>query len=407
MLRVPIEKAKSGMSLAMPVRNPQASDRYLLSSGYDLNETIVGRLKQMGVREVVVRYPGLEVLSQFIDGEVLEKRAEIAKTLSDVLERSQAQATAKLDYDTYLKQMAALVEQMLQNPSALLFIEEVSHDAPWLLEHSTTVSFLSLLMGMKLDWYLMKQRKRLPPRHAREVGSLGVGAMLHDIGMLDLEQGVLERYKQTGDVSDPAWRAHVRLGYERVRGQIDPTAAVVVLDHHQHFDGTGFPARRDPAGGRMTLKGEAIHIFARVTTVADTFATLREPYGGTKQPTVRAIRRMLGEPYVRWLDPFVLRSFLAVVPPFAPLKPVQLNDGRWAVPVDHSPDDPCRPTVQVIPGPSPNDAPQGGNEPPKMLDLREHAHLHVAHAEGEDVAADNFAPPRIAGNMTDLAAAYS
>jgi HD-GYP domain-containing protein (c-di-GMP phosphodiesterase class II) len=253
---------------------------------------------------------------------------------------------------------------------------------------------MALLMGLKLEDYLIAQRTRVGVTNARDVTSLGLGAMLHDVGMLRLPADVLDRWNRTQDESDPAWRQHVILGYDMVRDTAGPAASGVVLHHHQKFDGTGFPRRRRLDGGLESVAGTDIHVFARIVAVADTFDRLRHPPGAAEDqpavPVVRVLKTMLAPPYREWLDPMVFRALLAVVPAYAPGTIVRLSTGRQAVVMEWFPEDPCRPTVQLIGDPMKEfDTPQ---DPGERIALRETPAITVAHADGQDVAADNFYP---------------
>jgi HD-GYP domain-containing protein (c-di-GMP phosphodiesterase class II) len=407
-LRVDITAAKPDMELALPLRHPQAPDKYMLMGGYRLTPEVINKMRQMGVRDLWIKYPGLEAIAKFVDPAVLERRASIAGQLKKNLDVMQSQSSARLPYETYVQEMAGLVNDLLTSRAATLFMDEASGANPDLLQHSTNVAYMCLLMGLKLDAYLIKQRKKTPPRYARKVGNLGVGAMLHDIGMLKLEEDVAARYRKTRNTEDPAFRAHARLGYEMVRGQIEPTAAVIVLDHHQHMDGTGFPGKRGPDGRALAAKGESIHVFARICCVADTFDELRHPADHVKLPAVQAIAQLIQPPHIHWFDLNVLKAFLRVVPPYAPGVPIKLSDGRWAVPMEHSADDPCRPRVQIIADPALGVPDKPPSDPPvdvQVVNLRERPNLHVAWAEGVNVSKFNFTVPReLQGDPTSAVA---
>lgn len=393
MLRVEIKHTKPGMKLAMPVTNPQAPRRPLLSAGFELTGRTIERMRDLGVREVLVQYPGLEALDKYVNPEVLQQRAAMATELKETFEQIQHQAAARIAYESYLQHMAEMVEQLLSNPAAALFMDRAGGEDPWLLQHSSSVAHLALLMGLRLDAYLIRQRKKLPPRYAKQVASLGVGAMLHDIGILQLDPEVQRRYEQTLDSSDAEWRDHVRLGYELAREQVDPTAAVIILDHHQRCDGTGFPQRQSADGRRYTPTADKIHVFARITAAADAFAELRHPPGAEPIPTIRALARFAEEVPRRRFDPHVLRALFEVIPPFPPGVPVQLSDGRWGVPLDHTCDAPCQPRVQIVDDPETLLPPTDEDAEAEVIDLRQRADLSVVFAEGRDVSDDHFTMP--------------
>jgi HD-GYP domain-containing protein (c-di-GMP phosphodiesterase class II) len=249
------------------------------------------------------------------------------------------------------------------------------------------VTYLSLLMGLKLEGYLVRERRHVNPARAKEVTNLGLGAMLHDIGVTALEPEVRQSYEQTGDETDPAWREHTAIGYRMVRGRMDPSAATVVLNHHQRYDGSGYTGADFPV-----LAEHSIHVFARIVAVADQFDRFRNPVGLPDQPTVWVLGAMTSEPLREQFDPQVLQALLTVVPPYPPGSIVRLSDGRHAVCIDHNPTEPCRPVVQIIPDPKDldvDDLPVGPiinlSEQPKRLCVVEH--------EGYDVREMNFDPP--------------
>src|ERR1044071_1838037 len=139
--------------------------------------------------------------------------------------------------------MGGVLNCLLAKPAAAVFIQELAGREQPTLRHASNVCLMSILMGLKLDDYLIAERSWLGPTAARDVTSLGVGAMLHDIGMLRLDPAVIRKWNHTQDQSDPEWRRHVMVGFEMVKDAIGPAAAAGVLHHHQRYDGSGFPRR--------------------------------------------------------------------------------------------------------------------------------------------------------------------
>ena len=63
-------------------------------------------------------------------------------------------------------------------------------------------------------------------------------------------------------------KTHASLGYEMLKHsnkRILQAAAIVSKEHHEKYNGKGYP---------MGIKGEDIHIYARITAVADVFDAL-------------------------------------------------------------------------------------------------------------------------------------
>jgi PAS domain S-box-containing protein len=91
---------------------------------------------------------------------------------------------------------------------------------------------------------------------------------MHDIGKVGIPDDVLNK---PGKLDADEWRimkTHSNLGYQMLKHSDRPilkTAAIVAREHHEKWDGTGYP---------KGLKGEEIHIYGRITAVADVFDAL-------------------------------------------------------------------------------------------------------------------------------------
>jgi HD-GYP domain-containing protein (c-di-GMP phosphodiesterase class II) len=398
MLRVGIAQAKAGMSLAIPVYHPARPASVLLNEGVRLDDRMVARMRELGVRQLWIRYPGMEFLAEFVSPHVIRAQAETVASIREVLDAVERSAHARLEYLDYRAAISGLLARLAEHPRATLYIQEmVEHDQP-ALRHAANVCMISLMMGIRLEPYVVAQRDKIDPAAAKDVSNLGVGGMMHDVGMLRLDRETLDRWNRTHDESDHAWREHVRIGYEMVQGAIGPTASAAVLHHHQKFDGSGFPKRITLEGREACVAGSDIHIFARIIAAADLYDRLRhtadapgaEAHPVPSIPVVRALGMMLRPPYRDWIDPMVFRGLLAVVPAYAPGTLVSLSNGRQGVVVDWSSSDPCRPVVREV-----GDVTRGFDRAPRageLFDLRTTPDLSVVTCEGVDVSRANFHP---------------
>jgi len=393
MLRVPITHAKEGMELALPVYNPRASARLLLRPGAVLEQSTIERLVELNLPEIWIKYPNMESIAKFVSPVIMSSRAEIASDVASAFDEAGKDMHAKLDYTKYQQAMGLLMARLINDPDAAIFVGEIADSGSPAIRHGANVGFLSMLMGIRLSFYLLKERKRLSARLAKNVTGLGVAAMLHDIGMTRLKASTLERWAREHDDTDPEWQEHVRIGYEMIRGQVEPSAASAVLHHHQRFDGSGFPIRKKLDGTEIGQEGSKIHIFARILLVADLYDRLVHPaytIGDTEvarksRPPVFALHTLMQEPYKSWMDPIVFQSLLSVCPAYAPGSKVLLSNGMQGVVVDWTPLDPCRPTVVELTHFEDDDE-------VAMIDLRDHHEITVIESDGEDVRSFNFYP---------------
>jgi HD-GYP domain-containing protein (c-di-GMP phosphodiesterase class II) len=254
----------------------------------------------------------------------------------------------------------------------------------YLLVHSTNVCYLGLLLGNRLEEYLVAERRFKSYHEAKDLQLLGLGMLLHDIGKTKLPREILDKPGPLTREELELVRSHTILGYNMVRGRLPPSAAQIVLNHHQRYDGRGYPRLVNRATGNPLppMQGRQIPIFSRIATVVDVYdaATTQRVYSPRKLP-VRALHEM--RTICRgFFDPEIERAFYEIVPPFPIGQAVTLSDGSEAVVVDFNPRRPTRPKVQIL------SDPYGGRvaDPSRHeIDLALHDHLHVARVDGEDV----------------------
>lgn len=395
MLRVTLNQAKPGMVLATPVLHPERPDTVLLNQGFVLDQPALDRLRAMKHPSVWIEYPDLDFIAPFINAEVLSARGKVTRLLKDSFSNLNEEVAGELDYTPYRATVEALIHTLLDNPRAALCIQDLCDTDDQLARHSSAVCFLSVLMGLKLAGYLIKERHRLPPHRAKDVVNLGVAAMLHDVGMRFITPAGRKRWYETHNTQDPEWRSHARLAFRALHGKIAPSACAAILHHHQHYDGSGFPAvhiHRDHA--TRPLQGDEIHIFARIITVADLYERFRYPPNAQQPvPRVAALHRMLTEPAWNWIDPVVFNGLLQIVPPYGPGTVVTLSDGARAAVARWLPEAPCRPRVLLLPDAEPTRPRVWSRKEQYFIDLRDRTDLHIAEVDDQDVSRFNFDPP--------------
>ena len=101
-----------------------------------------------------------------------------------------------------------------------------------------------------------------------EADTLRIASPMHDIGKVGIPDSVL---KKPGKLDAEEWvtmKTHTQIGYEMLRNSKRPilkTAAIVAYEHHEKWDGKGYP---------NGLKEDNIHIYGRITAIADVFDAL-------------------------------------------------------------------------------------------------------------------------------------
>ena len=101
-----------------------------------------------------------------------------------------------------------------------------------------------------------------------EAEMLKLASPMHDIGKVGIPDNILNKRGKLTDDEFEIMKTHASLGYEMLKHsnkKILQAAAIVSKEHHEKYNGNGYP---------MGLKGEDIHIYARITAIADVFDAL-------------------------------------------------------------------------------------------------------------------------------------
>jgi putative two-component system response regulator len=201
------------------------------------------------------------------------------------------------------------IEEMLLRVRSLL---RTKHLTDHLVSSEAVVIALARTVEAR-DQYTEKHLHRVADRSvemARRVGmsdqeveSVRLGGLLHDLGKIAVPDGVLLKPGPLDRSEFALVRKHPEIGAEIVRPlRAFDSPEPVVLHHHEHFDGTGYP---------YGLKGSAIPLAARVVAVADSFdaMTSDRPYRAAMAP-LEAFERLEDGRGSQW-DPEVVDVFLA------------------------------------------------------------------------------------------------
>jgi putative nucleotidyltransferase with HDIG domain len=193
--------------------------------------------------------------------------------------------------------------------------------------HALNVTVVSLLLGrtMGLD--------------GDELFHLGVGALLHDLGKIELPERLrhLEPGASTHEVE--AYRDHVAKGVALGRHIDLPEGALTVIaQHHEHADASGFPQR---------IGGERIALASRVVGLVNRYDNLCNP--PTRVPALtphEAVAMLFAQGRTKH-DAGVLNAFIRMMGVYPAGSLVQLTDDRYAMVVGVNSSRPLKPRVLV------------------------------------------------------------
>ncbi len=203
----------------------------------------------------------------------------------------------------------AHLEQMVTQRSAQLSrtLQDVKESYQFTLE-----SFIAILdtretqtgrHSLRVRTMALELARRMGVTDAEPLADIAAGALLHDIGKIGIPDRILFC---AGPLSGEDWvvmKNHAELGYRILaRSPYMQRVADIVRQHHEHYDGSGYP---------LGLKGEAICLGARIFAVVDAFDAMRSErvYRHAMEP--EAVYAELARNRDTQFDPRVVDTFLA------------------------------------------------------------------------------------------------
>ncbi|HEY4068426.1 MAG TPA: HD domain-containing phosphohydrolase [Burkholderiaceae bacterium] len=220
----------------------------------------------------------------------------------------------------------ALVDKMLgdQDMCIRLLTEAAGDKAA---AHAMNVTVISLLMGRSLGL------------GDAEMLDLGVGAMLHDIGKLELPDRVRHREDHFSGSELRLYEEHVAHSVSHARKMgLSAGATLVIAQHHEHADGTGFPLRLNT--DRMTPA-------SRIVALVNRYDNLCNPHLAAKALTPHESLSLMFAQGKTKFDTAILGAFIRMMGVYPAGSAVQLTDDRFGLVVGVNSSRPLKPRVLV------------------------------------------------------------
>ncbi|MDA8239450.1 MAG: HD-GYP domain-containing protein [Nitrospiraceae bacterium] len=123
--------------------------------------------------------------------------------------------------------------------------------------HSVNVGILSALLAGAL------YRRSA----AHDLHELGAGFFLHDIGKVRVDPAIVNKQGALTEEEMEQMRSHPCQGYAILSeaGELSEECRIIVMQHHERQDGNGYPKR---------LRGDEIHSYSRICSIADVYDAL-------------------------------------------------------------------------------------------------------------------------------------
>ena len=307
------------------------------------DENLINKLRKKGFKEIYidtskhkeVKTKSIETSIPEIEEPNLQQelqnaasvRSETYKAVMSVMTdyiRSQEVNLGKVE-----KIVSTVTDSILQNKYIIAGLGLMHTTNNYLFEHSVNSLTLMVAFANSMGYDREMQEE------------LGVGALLHDIGMLKIPSVVLNKRSEFTPRDIIEMKKHVEYGYNILKNTpgIPESALIMACQHHERFSGTGYPLR---------LVGNKINIYGQMAGIIDVYHAATTDKGYKKGiPPSKALANILSKKTGEF-DRELVKKFVQAIGiyPFGSL--LSLENGLAGIVVNMDENDLLHPTLRII-----------------------------------------------------------
>lgn len=234
----------------------------------------------------------------------------------------------QIEYDAISSVLSHISESVLGNFATLVQLGQLKTQDDYTFQHCVGVCALLTAFGKTLG--LSRQA----------LTDLAVGGLMHDVGKMRVPPEVLNKPGKLSEAEFAEIRLHVEHGYEVVKEApwVSKVALQVILQHHERYDGTGYPNR---------LKGAEISPVGQMAAIVDVYdaLTAERVYHRGITP-VEALRKLQEWSHFHFNRELV-GHFIRSVGIYPVRTLVRLDSGLLGIVVEQNPEDLLRPVLMI------------------------------------------------------------
>ncbi|MDR1424787.1 MAG: HD-GYP domain-containing protein [Azoarcus sp.] len=222
-----------------------------------------------------------------------------------------------------------IVDSIFRQQDALLPLVQLKNHDEYTFQHSVSVCALMTSFARTLE---------MPREIIREIA---IGALLHDVGKATIPDDILNKPGKLTEAEFEQMKSHVvqsKIILAETPG-ISQIALDVAAQHHERFDGSGYPNK---------LAGDEISQYGQMSAIVDVYDAITSNRVYHKEiPPTEALRKIL-----EWskfhFNPTLTQVFIRSLGIYPSGSLVRLESGRLAVVEEQHPDKPMQPKLRVI-----------------------------------------------------------
>ena len=270
--------------------------------------------------------------------------SEALKTVSNILKDVRIGKQANIKKATPV--VASIADAILSNDGTLVSLCRIKNRDAYTFQHSVSVSALLITLCNSLKRFSKS-----------ELIEIGIGGLFHDVGKMKVPDEILNKPGRLTDEEFVVMRTHVNEGLQYLRTEhlLSNSALRVAAEHHERYDGTGYP---------LGLSNDNISLVGQMASIVDVYDAITSIriYHTALEPSV-ALKRIF-EWAGRHFDETLVQNFIKAIGIYPVGSLVRLKSGKLAVVLRQGDENLLQPFVRIV-----YNASRGHRLPPQDFNL--------------------------------------
>lgn len=335
---VPIECVRENSFLGKTIYDEEG--RVLLQKGTKLTRTIIEKIMAIKIFSLYIDdFYTEEEIEEIIRPEIRNKSTSVIKETFSSIERiytkkdlgpaSYWKRKNKVYFSAIFKVAQELLDEILKNNKVLSSLVDIKSMDNYTYEHTINVAVISIVMGISLKF------------NREQLRNIALGALTHDIGKAFIPKEITKKYFKLSDEEKIVYKQHCRKGYEYLKNNfiLPKESMLPALEHHEHYDGSGYP---------RGIKGQFININSKIIAIANCYDELTSDTENSKGICANDAIEYIMAQSGKMFDYELVNVFSHVIIPYPRGTLVRLSSNEIGIVKYTPPNYPLRPKVQIV-----------------------------------------------------------
>ncbi|HWR44562.1 HD-GYP domain-containing protein [Sporomusa sp.] len=322
MRRVLREGIQTGMQLAQPVYG--LNGQIILNSGIELTEFHISRLSELDIKYIYI-----EGEAQLIDpNDEAAQNARNEIVLNAHLALEEVRVGKYVQTEAVKSKVLALLDECCMHKEIQPLFTAMQACNDYLFKHAVSGYFFATIMGISRG------------HEGQRLRDLGLGALLRDVGMITISRDILNKPDALTPEEMAIVKKHTEKGYEILQrnSDISLSAANCALQHHERFDGSGYPRGASDSG---------IHEFAQIAAIADVYSSMTATTPYRKALSVYDTLAIIQKAGAAYFNPELIQVLINNVAIYPLGAVVRLNNQSMGIVHDYADEQRTKPIINI------------------------------------------------------------